>query len=247
VAPATTDGERLAQVLTTIEDPDLRSRRAGALLTALPSDAAIRLLAEVLLAAGRGHRDALSALEAILRELHARPGDPLLADLRAAALEADERDLAAVLSLRAPARVLDKGEPGYVDREMTARTLGHRKTMARGQNRDVLARLAHDQDPAVVRNLLENPRLTEREVLIAASRRPTDASILEEVFRSRRWSSNRRVRKALALNPYSPPALAAAALTLLTAPELREVAHDSHLRDEVREHARRLLALRAGG
>ncbi len=129
---------------------------------------------------------------------------------------------------------------------MTARTLGHRRSIARGQDRDLLSRLVHDQDPVVVRHLLENPKITEREVLVAASRRPTHAAVLEEVFRSPRFSSNRRVRKALALNPYSPPALAAAALSLLTGPDLREVARDESVRPEVREHAARLLALRGG-
>ena len=50
------------------------------------------------------------------------------------------------------------------------------------------------------------------------------------------------MRRALALNPYSPPALATTALELLTTPDLREVAGDSNLATEVRVHARRLLA-----
>jgi len=83
--------------------------------------------------------------------------------------------------------------------------------------------------------------LAEREVLLAASRRPQRAEVLEEIFRSRRWSSNRRVRRSLALNPYSPPALASAALALLTAPDLREVAADQTISQDVRVQARRLL------
>ena len=83
-------------------------------------------------------------------------------------------------------------------------------------------------------------------MLIAASRRPTHAAVLEEVFRSRRWSSSRRVRKALAMNPFSPPALASAALSLLTSPELRDVARDEHVGPEVRARALRLLSRRSG-
>jgi len=45
----------------------------------------------------------------------------------------------------------------------------------------------------VVKHVLQNARCTEREVLLAASRRPQRAEVLEEIFRSRRWSSNRRV------------------------------------------------------
>jgi hypothetical protein len=81
-------------------------------------------------------------------------------------------------------------------------------------------------------------------VLLAASRRPARPEVLEEIFRSRRWSVSRRVRRAIALNPYSPPALANAALALLTAPDLREVAADLSVSPDVRVHARRLLGAR---
>lgn len=240
------DGDRLARTLAGLEDPALRVRRASELLASVPSNFAVRIVADLVRGAAQGVAAHEAALEAVLRALHDRKDDPLLADLRLAAHEAEEHTLEGVLSKRAPARVLDKGEPGYVDREMNARTLGHRKSLARSSDRDFLSRLAHDQDPLVIRNLLENPKLTEREVLIAASRRPTLAAVLEELFRSRRWNTNRRVRKALALNPYSPPALASAVISTLTAPDLREVARDPHVRAEVREHAERLISLRAG-
>ena len=85
-----------------------------------------------------------------------------------------------------------------------------------------------------------------RTKIAAASRRPQRPEVLEEIFRSRRWSSNRRVRRALALNPYSAPALASAALALLTAPDLREVAGDLTISSDVRVQARRLLEARDG-
>jgi hypothetical protein len=240
------DSDRLARLLFAIDDAELRVRKAAALLSALPADRGAEALGELVRGAAQGRREHAAALEAALRAVRELLDPSLLADLRLAAEGLGERDALGLLSARPPMRVLDKGEPGYVDREMNARTLGHRKALARGQDADLLSRLAHDQDPSVLANLLENPRLTEREVLIAASRRPTGAAVLEVVFRSRRWRTNRRVRKALALNPYSPPALAASALSLLPAPDLREVARDTHLRAEVREHARRLLELRKG-
>jgi hypothetical protein len=120
-----------------------------------------------------------------------------------------------------------------------------RKALARGRNPDLLARLAQDHDPMVVRNLLENPRCTEREALLAASRRPARAAVLEEVFRSRRWGTNVRVRKALAQNPYAPPALAIAALSLLPMGDLREISTDGTVSSEVRVQARLLLAQRS--
>ena len=59
-----------------------------------------------------------------------------------------------------------------------------------------------------------------------------------------RRPTHRELQRAIALNPYSPPALAAAALALLTAPDLREVANDLTIATEVRVQARRLLGSR---
>ena len=131
-----------------------------------------------------------------------------LEELRAAAEVASEPELIGLLSKADAARAFELEREAWGDRGMRARTLGERKQLARGVDRDQLARLATDLDPAVVRALLQNPRCTEREVLIAAARRPARAAVLEEIFRSARWAQNRRVRRALALNPYSPPALA---------------------------------------
>ena len=243
---ADADADRLARLLSGIDDLEQRAHKAASLLAAMPGHLAARALGELVRGSARGKVEHGAAVEAAQRAVHAVIDDTLHADLLSAASEARDEEAVSLLSRRPAARSYDQGEPGYVDREMTARTLGERKQFARGRNSFLLARLAHDQDPSVVRQLLENPRVTEREALVIASRRPTHAAVLEEVFRSRRFGNNRRVRKALALNPYAPAGLAIAALSLLTKPELREVANDSHLSEPVRAHATRLLALRAG-
>ncbi len=240
------DAQQLARQLSALEDLDLRSRRAAEALRSLEPVVAVVLLVDLLRAAGERSTPAASALEGVLRALRAELDEDYRAALRAAAEEANAPQVLALVSAAAATRSFDHDREQWVDREMRARTLGMRKQLARAQDRDLLARLATDQDASVLRNLLLNPRLTEREVLVAASRRPARAAALEEIFRSRRWGQNRRVRRALALNPYSPPTLGVAALALLTAPDLREVMADSHLAAEVRGQARRLLAQRLG-
>ena len=240
------DAPQLARQLSALEDRELRSKRAAEALRALEPAAAVRVLAELLRAAGQRNTAAASALEGVLRALRVELDEQGRAALRAAAEEARLPQVLALVSAAAASRSFDHDREQWVDREMRARTLGMRKQLARAHDRDLLARLATDQDPSVLRSLLLNPRLTEREVLVAASRRPTKAATLEEIFRSRRWGQNRRVRRALALNPYSPPTLGVAALALLTAPDLREVMADTHLATEVRGQARRLLAQRLG-
>ena len=236
------NAKELARGLASLEAGDLRSRKAAELLTALPAPEAVELLAEVLRRADRRSDPAAAALEGLLRAVREILPQERIEELFLAAEE--ELEVRALFARGAPSRSFDHDREEWIDREMRARTLGERRALARTRDRDLLARLASDQDPTVVRHVLQNPRCTEREVLVAASRRPQRTEVLEEIFRSRRWSSNRRVRRSLALNPYSPPALASAALALLTAPDLREVAGDLTISTDVRVQARRLLGHR---
>ena len=241
-----TTAERLRRLLAAIDDLDLRGRRAAEFLDEVPADEAVRALEELLRSAQRRLDPDAVALQGLIRGLDAYLPQELADRLRAAAEEAGAHSVEALFTRSDARRSFDHDRESWVDREMRALTLGERKAMARGRNADVLARLAQDHDPAVVRNLLENPRCTEREALLAASRRPARAAVLQEVFRSRKWGVNRRVRKALAQNPYTPPALAVQALSLLAAQDLREISGDATLASEVRVQARLLLAQRKG-
>src|SRR5690349_17491252 len=236
------DAAELARVLASLEAGELRAHKAASILVALPAGDAVVLLRHLLRRAERRTDPEAAAMEGLLRAVR----DLLAPEIADALFRAasDDPEVQALFARTRPARSFDHDREEWIDREMRARTLGERRALARTHDRDLLARLATDPDPMVVKHVLQNARCTEREVLVAASRRPQRAEVLEEIFRSRRWSSNRRVRRALALNPYSPPALAAAALALLTAPDLREVANDLTITTEVRVQARRLLGSR---
>jgi hypothetical protein len=236
------DAAGLARTLASVEGGELRARKAASLLGALPPHDAVEMLAELMQRADLRRDPASAALEGLLRAVR-----ELLSPERVTQLfDAAEGSLAvqALFARSMPRRSYDHDREEWIDREMRARTLGQRRSLARGHDRDTLTRLAADPDATVVRHVLQNGRCTEREVLVAASRRPQRPEVLEEIFRSRRWSSNRNVRRALALNPYSPPALANAALALLTAPDLREIASNLTVSAEVRVQARRLLGHR---
>ena len=236
------DAAELARSLASLEGGELRARKAAALLSALPPDEAVDLLAQLIRRADRRVDPDAAALEGLLRAVREMLDEERI-DLLFRAAEAD-LEVQALFARSEAARSFDHDREQWIDREMRARTLGERRALARTHDRDLLARLAGDPDPTVVRHILTNSRCTEREVLLAASRRPQRREVLEEIFRSRRWSVNRRVRRAISLNPYSPPALASAALALLTAPDLREIAGNLTISPEVRVQARRLLGNR---
>lgn len=125
--------------------------------------------------------------------------------------------------------------------------LGLRRAAARTRDRMLIDRLLHDRSPYVISLLLDNPRLVERDVIKIAAMRPTRPEVLETVARHGRWTSNYRVRKALAANPYTPRTVALQLLPTLLVQDLRAVLErcadlDRHVEDEIR----RLLTARAG-
>jgi hypothetical protein len=83
-------------------------------------------------------------------------------------------------------------------------TLGERKALARRPRGDALAELLRDPHPDVIRILLDNPQLTEREAVRIAAARPAVPAALALVAEHPRWSVRPMVRRALVLNRYTP-------------------------------------------
>lgn len=123
-------------------------------------------------------------------------------------------------------------------------TLGERKSLARSHDREALLALLRDPHPAVIDILLGNPHLTEHDVLTIASRRPSLPESLELVAASDRWIARYRIKRALALNPYTPLPCATRLVTALREGDLRDIAGDAQLHAGLREHARALLSRR---
>lgn len=123
-------------------------------------------------------------------------------------------------------------------------TLGHRKTVARTGARDAFNRLLRNPEVAVVEQLLLNPRLTERDVVGLASRRPVDPEIQHAIVASDRWGKRYPIKRAVVLNPYTPTALGIRLLGFLMHADLELVASTSNLPDPIREAATQLIQQR---
>lgn len=143
-----------------------------------------------------------------------------------------------------------KGVAGYDHEEevrMEHLTLGERRALSKTNLKDNLDRLLSDPDPVVIGNILDNPRITEREVLKIASKRPGSPEILRLVGAHRVWSRRYAVQKAVVLNPYSPPRIAIALLEFLRTPDLAAVAVDATLHPQVRMAAGEIVEERGEG
>jgi hypothetical protein len=170
----------------------------------------------------------------------------ILAEVYRLARESGNQAVIRLLAIARPKRgpLSAKEVPG--DLEMSRLTLGQRKFLARGHDRVRIDRLLYDPDPAVIRNLLRNPNLTEQDVIRLAARRPAREAVQRELYGSR-WSDRYRVRLALVCNPYTPTDVSLKLLGFLLRKDLRMVSRDGGLHELVRAEAGRLLLSKSGG
>ncbi len=191
-------------------------------------------------------REVLSAAVTVL-------ADPASADLADALRQVAEH--AALLPLARLLRRKSRGEPAperpAVDERALATsssgrvlTLGERRALARRPSRAAFDKLLRDPHPMVVQNLLQNPRLTEDDVVRMAARRPAYPEVVAEVARHPVWSQRARVRMAIVQNPGSPPEIAVPMVRLLIRAELRQLASAPDLPAVVRVAATELLERR---
>ena len=131
----------------------------------------------------------------------------------------------------------EMSNPTGLEKSRRESTLGHRKSMARDTDRLVFQKLLRDPEAPVVRILLNNPRLTEDDVVRLAARRPTDPSIQQIVAQSTRWIARYRVKRALILNPATPPDISIRLLPFINLSDLDAIGRDPALPDLVRSTA----------
>jgi hypothetical protein len=181
----------------------------------------------------------------------AEPGSaPLVTDLRAMA--SDEALLPLARLLRKKARPGPSATPTTTPEERPVLptaggrvlTLGERKALARKPSRAALDKLLRDPHPVVIRNVLDNTRVTEDDVVRLAARRPAFADVIAEIARHPGWTTRPRVRMALVQNPGTPPEIAVPLVRLLIRPELLQVLAAADVPAIVRAAATELLERR---
>jgi hypothetical protein len=137
-------------------------------------------------------------------------------------------------------------ENPMLDDELREKPLGVRKALARKPDVRMIQRIAKDQDHRVIRNLLNNPRLTEQEVMKIGSTRPTSPRVLEEIYNHPRWITRYSIKKVIVWNPYSPLSLPLRLLTFLSMEDLEEIRDAPRIRETIRREAERLIDKKQG-
>ncbi len=134
----------------------------------------------------------------------------------------------------------DPSQP-FLDPYLKEVSLGMRKSLARKPDFKMIDRIARDQDHRVIRNLLQNPRITEKEVVRIAATRPNSPRVLEEIYNHPKWIGRYSVKKAIVMNPYSPPSMALKLLAFMSIQDLEEISQSPHLSSIVRREGRRTV------
>jgi len=239
----------LVRAILALGDGGLRMAYVVSVARALDTAALARVLDEVCERAEQTEAQSREALIAIVDALNAEGMEGVTHALRLQA--ASESLLALDRLIRQPSGPPRTGSGGRkreivpADAKGRPLTLGERKSLARRPDRSTLQRLFADPDPAVMRRLLQNPRLTEDDVVRFAAQRPGRSGVIAEIARAVRWAHRPRVRMALVMNPATPIEMAVRIAGLLLRPELLLVARSPAVPAVVRavcmEHLERRL------
>ncbi len=236
----------LTRRLAALEEGPVRSGAAARALAAMPAEAAVRLVAVLARSAAPEARAAMAAVGQALVGPDAALLYDHLAEVYAVATAQDLLEVSSLL-VAPPAHKAWVPPRDHAASPLANVTLGHKKTMARThRDPDLLARLAAEGEPSVVRELLRNPLLTEAFAVRIAARRPMRPETLRLLAESRRWRTRPAVMLALVRNPYAEPAVALKLVAVLPAAELAEVGRDATVHPLLRATAARLARAKSG-
>ena len=148
-----------------------------------------------------------------------------------------------------PAELLVEPEPGKpVNQSLYAQilqmTVGERIKLALKGNHDARMILIRDPNRLIQRFVLQNPRISEDEVIMVARNRNLDADLLRKIAEHKQWPRNYQVRVALVTNPKTPLANALHFVNSLTERDIRQLAKSRNVSQTITSQARRLMLQR---
>lgn len=129
---------------------------------------------------------------------------------------------------------------------ITAMKVGERMKLALKGGREARAILIRDPNHLVQRFVLQNPRISEEEVVQVAKNRTADRELLEIIGKKKEWISRYPIRLALVTNPKTPITIAVRFVRTLLVRDLRLLAKSKNVPVAVNGAAKRLVIERGG-
>jgi len=124
-------------------------------------------------------------------------------------------------------------------------TVGERIKLALRGNKEARVVLLRDSNRIIVRLVLQNPRITEDEIIGITVNRTADDEVLRQIANRRDWTKAYQVRAGLVANPRTPLTIALRFLPTLAERDIRQLARSKNVPDAVAGAARRMVANRA--
>jgi len=235
--------ERLTKRIIAIADPQVRVRYLRHQLSQMRPGPIADLITVALHRTEARDGDAGALLLALCLALAHERSHGIRDAVVHSALDQGQLETAAFLQPRPPDRLADGPTtiPDFGKGRQVS--LGERKSLARTHDRDLLARVIRDPHPDVIRILMGNPILTEKDVVRLCAQRPVTPEVLREVFSSARWIVRYGVRKAIVKNPFTPVDIALQLSAHLTEPDARAVVDSPELSVLVRDACRRVAGM----
>ncbi len=128
--------------------------------------------------------------------------------------------------------------------QITQMTVGERVKLALKGNRDARMILIRDPNRLIQRFVLQNPRITDDEILMMARNRNLDADLLRVIGDHKYWPRNYQIKVALVTNPKTPLAVALHFVSALMERDIRFLAKSKNVSATITAQARRLLLQR---
>ena len=125
-------------------------------------------------------------------------------------------------------------------------TVGERLKLALKGNRDARMILIRDPNRLIQRFILQNPRITDDEIIALARNRSLDTELLRKIGDQKNWTRNYQVKVALVSNPKTPLAIALHFVNTLMERDIRFLAKSKNVSATVTAQARRWLMQREG-
>jgi hypothetical protein len=171
----------------------------------------------------------------VKRALAFHPRTPRLASLRLIR-ELYLMDLVQLTLLPGTSGELKRNAEGQLVARLPQLPLGQKITLARRGTARVAGALLAEGHAQVLSVVLDNPGLTEAQVLRALSRERLPVGVIKAVAQHRKWSHTYNVRLALVRHPSSTLSTILAYLPELTVSDLRELASPGIVSENLRKY-----------
>ncbi len=143
---------------------------------------------------------------------------------------------------------VDEVEPERISliRRVMLMSVRDRVKLAMKGDREARSILVRDSNKIVSAGVINNPRITDKEVEGISAMRTVSDEVLRLIAQNRAWARNYAIIHNLARNPRTPIATAINVLMRLHTKDLQHISQNRNVSDAVRRQAQRLAQTRSG-